>query len=345
MRAPIHRLIMLALAASIPLLASCAPDWDPQHLANKFRVLTIKAEPPEVQIDPNLFDEDPQNDTLPQPVTLTALVSPPAGEESLDDVEITYRWTACFASLGAIAEFGCVIPELEIPIPGDGSTVQLNLALLLIELGARVQNLPLGDGGMGGMDGASGVGEQGITETCTSDLSCCQQQKQDTKRRTAGEPPLYNSPCPDFLEPFGCQIQITLEAGPVGAETVVAVRDIRLDFDSFAAPNQNPVVTALRVEGTPTRGGEVQLIAELDEGSLEPYVNVDCAEVTEEPVLSFLTTAGKIDPPVLYGDQRGTTLVLPTDPEIDEVQVHVVVRDADTRQGVDFASATIKLGD
>lgn len=341
------RRALLALAALVPLLASCAPDWDPYHLANKFRVLTIKAEPPEVQIDPGLLvGEIP--DTFPSPVTLTALVSPPIGQEDLDDVEINYQWSACFASLGAIAQFECIIPELNIPIPGNSPTVQIDFLLLLTELGARLENLPLGElGEMGEMGEMPAAGDDplGIAETCDSEQGCCEQRLEDTTRRLNGQSPLYNNPCPDFLEPFGCQIQITLEAGPVGEETIRAVRDIRLDFDSVREPNQNPVVNALLVEGAPQRGAEVSLTVDLDESALETYVDGNCNTTTEEPVFSFFTTAGKIDPPAIFGAQRTTTLKLPTNPEIEEVQVYVVARDADARQGTDFATTTIQLTD
>ena len=47
--------LAVLLVTTGALSTSCAPEFDPFHLANKFRILTIKTDPPELVIDPGLL--------------------------------------------------------------------------------------------------------------------------------------------------------------------------------------------------------------------------------------------------------------------------------------------------
>lgn len=285
----------LALAA----LTGCGPEFDPFHLANKFRVLTIKAEPPEIVLDPALLAGE--GGTPPAPIELTALHSPaPAGT--------TWRWEACLFSLDAIGQYRCVSEDLEVTLDADDATARLDLLTVFLEIARNFTD-----------DGAAGAG---------------------------GAPPATD--CPGFLAlPDGTcleefRVQIRLTAGPPGEE-ITAVRTVRVSLDPTRAPNQNPDVTALEVIGTPTRGGEVTLRALVDDSTLETYVDIDGDTVRERPVFSWFTTAGELQPGATFDEERETTLVLPDDPAIDEVEVYVVVRDGDARRGIDFETATITL--
>lgn len=292
------RLIAAALATAA--LAGCGPEFDPFHLANKFRILTIKTEPPELVIDPALLGGAPTGPvSLPEPVQITAL-HPPAPDA-------TWRWDVCLVSLDSFSGFQCVDPALEVTLGDDDATATLDLVQVLGAIAGRI-----GDVGAQPPDAAP-----------------------------AGD-------CPAFLAlpDGGClsrlDVQIRVTAGPPGEE-IVAVRTLPVWLDAEREPNRNPDVTALEVEGTPTRGGEVTLRAAFDDSSLESFVDTDGDVSRERPVFSWFTTAGELQPGATFDDDRDTTLVLPDDPAIDEVQVYVVVRDSDERRGIDFETATITL--
>lgn len=128
----------LALAV-LTTLTACGPEFDPFHLANKFRVLTIKAEPPEVVLDPALLTG--QGGAPPAPIELTALTSPaPAGT--------TWRWEACLFSLDAIAQYRCASEDLEVTLDADDATATLDLLAVFLEIASNFSDD--GAGGAGG---------------------------------------------------------------------------------------------------------------------------------------------------------------------------------------------------
>lgn len=93
--------------------AACTPDFDPQSLILEPRVIGIRADPPEVDFQP-----ETQGD-----VTLTALLAapeePPDGAPGPWEVQ-EMRWTVCPLNLGAQAAYRCAIDET--PLEGDLST-------------------------------------------------------------------------------------------------------------------------------------------------------------------------------------------------------------------------------
>lgn len=295
MRARLTILAALALAALA--FAGCGAEFDPYHLANKYRVLTIKAEPPEVVIDPALFTG--QGGEPPPPIELTALTSPPPAGT-------TYRWEACLFSLDSLGAFACASEDLEITLDDDGPTATLDLVQLFLAVAGNVDAPPGGGGAAPPTDCPSPV--------VLPDGTC--------------------------VESF--RVQLRLTTGPAGEE-VVAVRSVGVSLDPNRAPNQNPVITALEVDGPPTRGADVTLRAVIDEASLEQYTDLDGNTATERPVMSWFTTAGELSPGATFDDDRDTTLTLPDDPAIDSVEVYLVVRDGDTRRGIDFATTTLTL--
>lgn len=297
--------LMLAVTLAATLLAGCGPEFDPFHLANKFRVLTIKADPPEVILDPALFTG---MGTPPPAVELSVLHSPaPPGT--------TWVWEVCLFSLDALAAFRCASDSLEVTLAADGPTARLDLLAVFLEIAANMQPGEMPDDMPDDMPGMTG------------DTGC---------------PGFFALPDGTCLDDF--RVQIRLTAGPPGEE-IVSVRTVRVILDPTQPANQNPDVTALEVIGTPTRGGEVTLRATVDDASLETYVDVDGDTVTERPIFSWFTTAGELQPGATFDEIRETTLTLPTDPAIETVEVSVVVRDGDSRRGIDYETATITLVD
>lgn len=289
--------LTILAALALPALNGCGAEFDPFHLANKYRVLTIKAEPPEVVIDPALFMGQGQP---PPPIELTALTSPPPAGT-------TYTWEACLFSLDTLGAFACASEDLEVTLDADGPTATLDLLQLFLTLAD-------------GFDGAEGEGEGEAPPTdCDSPVA------------------LPDGTC---IESF--RIQLRLTTGPAGEE-IVAIRTIGVSLDPTRQPNNNPDVTAIEVDGALTRGAEVTLRAVIDAASLEQYTDLDGDTVTERPVMSWFTTAGELSPGATFDDDRDTTLTLPDDPAIDTVDVYVVVRDGDTRRGIDFETVTLTL--
>lgn len=293
--------IAVSLLALGALCASCGADFDPFHLANKFRILTIKTDPPELVIDPGLLTGDVSGPVeLPQPVQIEALYPPTAG--------VQWRWDVCLFSLDALNGYECVDPALEVELPSTSNEATLDLLQVLGAIGGEA---PMGGEG-------EGEGEAGA---CPAFLA------------------LPDGSCLSRLD-----IQVRVTAGPPGEE-IVAVRKVPIWFDAAREPNRNPDVRSIMVEGTPTRGGEVTLRADLDDASLDSFVDTDGDTRTERPVFSWFTTAGELQPGATFDDDRDTVLVLPTDESISEVEVFVVVRDGDERRGIDFERATITLVD
>jgi len=293
----------LSLSLFACLLSACGAEFDPFHLANKFRILTIKTDPPELVIDPGLLTGMPAGPVeLPPPVQITALHPPVEGA--------TWRWDVCLFSLDALNGFECVDPALEVTLPSTTDTATLDLIQVLT---AVTGGLPMG-----------GEGE--------------------------GEMPAGPAGCPAFLAlPDGSclgrlDIQVKVTAGPPGEE-IVAVRKVPVWFDAERVPNTNPDVRGIMVEGDPVRGGEVTLTVDFDDASLEEFVDTDGDTRTELPVFSWFTTAGELQPGATFDDDRDTTLVLPDDETIGEVEIYVVVRDGDERRGIDFETLTITLSD
>lgn len=292
----------LALIIGFVGLVGCGPEFDPFHLANKFRILTIKTEPPELVLDPGLLTGEITGPvTLPPPVEMTALHPPADG--------IRWRWDVCLLSLDSLNGFQCVTPELEVTLPSTADTATLDLLQVLAAIAGDFGGVPDGTGGADGMDGAA-----------------C--------------PPFLALPDGSCLGRLDVQVKVT--AGPPGEE-IVAVRKVPVYFDAEREPNRNPDVTGITVTGDPVRGGEITLTAELDDASLETFVNLSGDTRTERPVMSWFTTAGELQPGATFDDDRDTTLVLPTDETLDTVEVYVVVRDGDERRGIDFETVSITL--
>jgi len=295
---------LLTILIAGGLLLGCGAEFDPFHLANKFRVLTIKTDPPEIVLDPALLGGGaPMGPvTLPPTIEMTAL-HPPAPEGT------TWTWDVCLFSLGSLTAYECISPELEVRLDADDDVATLDLIQVFLALGSIGGEMP-DDGDEVPMLGAC--------------------------------PPFLALPDGSCLSRFDLQVKVT--AGPPG-EKIVAVRQIPVWFDAERVPNTNPDVTALVVEGTPTRGGEVTLRAEFDDASLETFIDPDGDQATELPVFSWFTTDGVLSPGATFDDDRETVLTLPDDPAVETVEVFVVVRDGDARRGIDFETATITLTD
>ncbi len=140
--------LAVSLVVAGGLTAGCGPEFDPFHLANKFRILTIKTDPPELVIDPGLLSGMPSGPVmLPAPVTMTALHPPAEG--------VTWRWDVCLFSLDSLSAFECVDPDLEVTLPATGNEATLDLIQVLSALGGGV---PMGGEGEGEGEGEAPAG-------------------------------------------------------------------------------------------------------------------------------------------------------------------------------------------
>lgn len=112
-----------------------------------------------------------------------------------------------------------------------------------------------------------------------------------------------------------------------------------------AARNRHPVVTGVELDGQPLQAGtparEVQPDAELtlrvltDPASMDPFVDEAGRERVEEALVSFYTTAGRLENDREVGLDASTTLKIEQlEPGQTEAQLYVVVRDLRGGQAV-----------
>ncbi|MCA9538980.1 MAG: hypothetical protein KC620_08825 [Myxococcales bacterium] len=291
------------LLAAIIVLG-CAPDFDPMHLATGYRVLTIQAEPPEAVLDPAVLTGQAPPSALPV-IELTAFEANAEGAER--------EWEVCLFSLERLAGFECLSPTLVAPLPGGEATTTLDVGAVLLEIFSR-------NAGQGPTDAGPPANAPAENDCALPFLA------------------LPDGSCLDRLD-----LQVKLTAGPPDGRTVTAIKKVRLYLDREVTLNTNPTVRALTIEGTPAPGATVTLRVDLDDSTLDRYVDVEGDTVTEVPVFNWYTTAGELTPGATFADDRDTRLKLPRQVEGGAIEVFVVARDGEARGGVGFARAMLTL--
>jgi hypothetical protein len=141
----------------------------------------------------------------------------------------------------------------------------------------------------------------------------------------------------------GFSVLLTIESGPPDGRRITTITDLRVRETN--TPNANPGITAFTVDGQPSAapaqpGAKVELAVTLADDALETYEDEFRGTITEEPVFTWYTTAGEVDPKVTFGDDRRTTLAVPKD-QRGPVQVYVAVRDG--RGGFATAGGTVTV--
>jgi hypothetical protein len=100
----------LALLLSLAALGACTPDYDPPSLVNKFRVLGMRASPPQISLGAD--------------VTLATLA---VGEH--EGEALCYAWAFCPFAQAKDGNFRCLTPGLQIDL-GTGATPTVGVAQL-----------------------------------------------------------------------------------------------------------------------------------------------------------------------------------------------------------------------
>jgi len=352
-----HRWPIPALA--FPLLAAaCTPDFDPQSLVLEPRVIGVRADPPEVDFQPESQGS----------VTLTALLAapedPPEGAPGPWEVQ-KMQWTVCPLNLGAQAAYRCAIDEA--PLDGDlGSrSVSFDGALLWVTLDLLRPITP------DVMDFLKQTVRQ--SDTCLLDLL----QSWDDCLKTHADDP---APCvdPAFEGLRAClveagqdvtfHVQVTWENGrdtrTQDAYKRVFFRKITPDnpanrnpaFSVWLEPEEGATLQRIVATGEPTGGRvracpgqQVRLEPRFLPGAREARPAADGGLEDEYWFFSWLTTHGKFD-----RIKSSTATVSPTDPlqlgnvltlpEAEDLPpsfpVWVVARD--DRLGMDFVTFRVE---
>jgi len=241
----------------------------------------------------------------PPEIRLGGTVSLTAVEYNPEPIERT--WSVCLFSLGVFTDFACIDPSLVVPIPETTAAVEVTFDPATLSAFAA-----LGD------------------PNRTSDLQAACGQAcvgRDGQRRT-------------FVD-----VQVELETKWADGSSMKTIKSIRLRLDDSPL-NTNPVISDLRVndEEAPdpvAAADRLRLTVRLDGDSLESYVDTDGRTRDEEATLTWYSTAGEFTLPITFGDNLGTTLVLPkvlTEPSVD---LFVVARDG--RGGTAFLTKTLPV--
>ena len=255
-------------------LAGCGDEFEQRSELSRYRVLAIQA--------------DPAEGPLGSPVTLRVADFDPADvDPQAETGEPFYVWSVCFFSLGALAQYECIHPALEVLLTTDDPELRLVVPELLarLDLAALAEAFP---------DAQGAAAEAGLDPA-------------------------------DCLEGASCQIYVRLFSGRRGFARVDSVKTVTVKGEG--PYNQNPGPVTLRVaEGADlSAGGKVKVSAQLTEGSAERYTDGEGQAQTEELLLSWFSSGGLFDKSRTLDPDRPNTLTLPDEP--GPLRLFVVVRD------------------
>jgi hypothetical protein len=255
-------------------LAGCGDEFEQRSELTSYRVLAIQA--------------DPAEGPLGAPVTLRVADFDPADvNPEAKTGEPFYVWAVCFFSLGALAQYECIHPALEVLFTTDTPELRLVIPELLagLDLAALAEAFP---------DAQGAAAEAGLDPA-------------------------------DCLEGASCQIYVRLFSGRRGFTRVDSVKTLTLR--SEGPYNQNPGAVALSLaEGSDlSPGGAVQVSATVAEGSAETYTDDEGESQTEELLLSWFSSAGLFEKSRTLDPGAPNLLILPDDP--GPVRLFLVVRD------------------
>jgi hypothetical protein len=296
--------IFLAIG-SVTALTACNPDFDPQSLIDKPRILGVRADPPEVQ-----FTEAEQGS-----VTLTAFLALPElpkegspGQRELKSLD----WFVCFLNLGSQAGYQCAVPEQPLDSDLATQTATLDGAVLYAQMNLLRPIFP--------------QFMEFVKQTVTQDDPCQFKVIQDWESCTAGNP---DDPTPCIDAGFDAERKCLLAKGQdITIHLTATWTDGAVDFIADAykkvyfrpitterPANRNPsfsvwlkrteplessLVTSTSAAGNlpvvlACPGQQLQLNPILDAGARETFLNTDGTWSEEYIMVSWFATAGTFD--------------------------------------------------
>lgn len=97
----------LYVLSTLALLTACGPDFDDEKIIEGYRVIGMAAEPPEVPPDGSVMLTVFEHDAQP-------------------DRPVSYAWSVCLLSPGALANFECVTPDAQFGLPSTGPQAEID---------------------------------------------------------------------------------------------------------------------------------------------------------------------------------------------------------------------------
>ncbi len=277
-------MIRAAFIAGLFVLVGCETNFVPRTLVDDYRVFGVVTEPPAAY-----------------PTSTVTLTVKDTGETGL-----TYDWTLCPVSIGALLNFACLDPALEHRFTTDGPE-------LVVDFGPDGVNL------LGTLIAWFST-QPGGDDACDADCMAMAMDRvldvQFTVRTKRGDQTLFTT-----------------------------VRNVRVQAGAQEL-NTNPVIEFLGVDGDgeggmARPGAELALRLEVESASLQSFTRANGQQDTEEGQVSWYATSGEFDATFTFGAVHENRLVLPADLAGDGVQVFVGLRDG--RGGFTFAERVLPL--
>ncbi len=224
-----------------------------------------------------------------------------------NDAPIIYDWRICAFSLGPLADFECFDRAIEFHLEVQTRTASVDLGPDGVDLFNRL-----------------------IEWVSTLDQTLPFGDEADAQ---SGIPT-------DSL-----QLQVKVVSGPMGGKKVTTIKRVNVVLDDSEL-DTNPVIEGLVIgDGSPEfraqPGQNVNLALEVDSNSFQRYTDARDKLLDEIPLVTWYTTAGKLDPSITMGDMLETTVTLPDEINDSTVRIYAALRDQ--RGGFAFAEGQIAI--
>jgi hypothetical protein len=261
---------------AVVLIAACSEPMAPFNEVEKFRVLTLVAEPPSL--------------AETEIAQISALLAAPDQDLS----KVTYKWSWCPIAVNASDGGNCAVTEDQFKAIAE----QLVLQSANEQVAQLLDSVPIT------FDLGTGAAAQFVYALPSSFLAdVCKQLIADS---TLGLSGILD--CTDKLD-----VVVRMEA-TLGGETVVAVKNIPLYIDATRADNENPTISGLHVLDSSGdevafendtavlyRGETLDLEAQIDDSSSQEFLpktttdNPNPSSAEESMFMTWYVTGGETD--------------------------------------------------
>ena len=328
---PSHRLIgvvLLSILVTSQWMGCADQDFDPKSLLSGYRMIAIKAEPPQL--------------SAVTPVQIKVMDYHPNDLESTRP-NLSYRWKLCPFTLGSPVRYECFVNELT--LEETGPEITLNFASLLEQLSAEGE---LMDFMQQATESAAIITGMDVEPPSTFELYL-------KLSILDGDRSIFESVkrLPVLLDPtaqvnqnpklFALRQYPQLTTYPVG--TTVKIEAVTQEGSAELIPLDDTVMRA-PVSGGVSESTEGQMNEALIPSPPLPPNSMDRPNppdgfTREQLVFTWLVSSGKLEEEVGFADQIETTLTLPDEP--GPVRLFLTVRDG--RGGVDVQSVDLVVSE
>ena len=336
------RLPRLLMSFIVFISAGCGDDgFDPKSVLSSYRVLALRADPPEVALTPTGVTE-----------SVLSLYDFHPGDLTGDRPKIEYEWRLCPFSLGSVTQYDCLLDE--IPLSGDVIISTMNDIESESESGDAPQvdededgeiepaeiNLPLASAQVT-------INPIELLNSLSDDLEMQLEQLEMGAGMLGSEM--------NFFESGALEVYLKLTVKIEGEPNFELVKSINVILDEEIEPNQNPTIQDLISDQDLNKEiplkieSEISLEVTAAEESAETYQELQSADALESGVepeeavesllVSYYTTSGRFDQAVKLIEEPEVKLTLGEEP--GQHILFVVMRDG--RGGVDLRKRVFLL--